>query len=131
MGTGSAESKAVRKVNPRVQTVTVEDGETIATGYFSKEHRDFCAFEVDTAFDGAAMLFLVTNDIDDITSLQATEDELAWEGDQVSIACSATARKQSIDPSKFAMWQYIVPMSDTAQSGADCVVTGYFRDFRA
>ena len=129
--TGYPESKAARKTQVRTQTATIADGQTVAASAFDKQAHDLCAFEVDTAFDGTNLSFGVANTLAEVTAgLTLADDGLAWEGTLVEIDCS-TYRKQSIDPAKFAMWRYIVPISDTAQSGAACVVTAYFRDFRS
>lgn len=118
-----AESKATPKATGgRVQTVTIEDGNTASTGYFTKEGRDLVALKVDSAFDGTTVQFNVRQPGETVWN------QLAWGGTDPWVETVSEA--VTIDPAIFAGWGEIQVESDAAQSGADCVVTGYFRDFR-
>lgn len=120
----AAESKAAKKTTgQRVQTVTIADGNTASTGYFTKENRDLVALKVDASFGGTALQFNVRQ------PGETTWNQLAWAGtDPHSETLSEAV---SVDPAIFAQWGEIQVVADAAQSGADCVVTGYFRDFGA
>lgn len=129
--TGQAESKATRKTDVRTQTLSLAIGQTVYASYLDKQHLDFCAFEVESTLTGTEMYFGVANTLAEvIAGLTLADDGLAWEGTVVEIDMT-TYRKQGIDPAKFAMWRYIVPISGTIQAAATASFTGYFRDFRA
>jgi hypothetical protein len=120
----AAESKAAPKATgQRVQEVTIEDGETASTGYFTKEARDLVAIKVDANFGGTQLTFNVRQ------PGETAWNQLAWAGTDPHTETISEA--VTVDPAIFAGWGEIQVVSDAAQSGSDCVVTGYFRDFRA
>lgn len=121
----AAESKATRKsTGGRVQALTIADGQTepASGSYWAKEGRDLVAIHVDSAFDGTALTFDVSYDGG------TTWKQHAWGSNDPHT--ETFTESIGIDPAIFAGPSLIRPVSDAAQSGADCVVTGIFRDFR-
>jgi hypothetical protein len=118
------ESKAVPKATgARVQEITIADGQTVPSTYFTKEGRDLVAVHVDSAFDGTKLYFEVSYDGG------TTWLDHAWGSNNPHE--ETLTESVGIDPAIFAGCPLIRPYSDAAQSGAACVVTGIFRDFRA
>lgn len=104
-----------------IQEVTIADAATTpASGYWTKGRRDLVRISVDANFDGTSLSFEVSTD-------GTNWEQHAWGGNDphtetISESCE-------IDPAVFAGCVYIRPVSDAAQSGADCVVTAVFRQF--
>ena len=124
----AAESKAVRKVNPSYQEITIADGETepAAGVYIKREHMDLVGIETDAEFDGSK-----------ITWYGARTKALADAGTWVDMNWGGSAKETTIaassssgeDPLHFAMYRFLRPVSDAAQDGADTVIGVICRDF--
>ena len=124
--TGYPESKATRKATGgRVQALTVADGQTepAAGSYFTKEGRDLVALHVDSEFDGTYIQFDVSYD----AGVSWKQHAFAGTDPHIETFSESTG----VDPAVFAGCPLIRPVLSDAQSGADCVVTGIFRDFRS
>lgn len=127
MGTGSAESKAVKKDSVKTQNKTIPAEAVSPLTAWRREGHDFVGIETDAAFDGASFTFLVGNDPATLPAKAVGKDD--GSAYTITIAASKAAR---IDPSYFSGWQFILPVSNVAQAAATpSVVTGQFRSFRS
>ena len=126
MGTGSAESKAVKKADVRTQDLSVAIAAASPLTAWRREGHDFVGIETDANLTGASITFKVGDSPTVLpTKVVQKDDETAY---TITISTSDAAR---IDPSYFSGWKFILPVLNTVQVGNATVVTGKFRSFRS
>ena len=129
MGFDAVESKAVRKVNPKYQAITVADGQSAPATklYVNTEGKYVVGVETDAAFDGAKIVWYGarTKALADAGTWKA----MTWDGDALETTIGASG-SSGIDPLKFRVYNFLRPVSGTAQSGAATVIGVILGDLR-
>ena len=129
MGFDAVESKAVRKVNPKYQAITVADEQTApAAGvYVNTEGKYVIGVETDAAFDGAKVVWYGarTKALADAGTWKA----MTWDGAALETTIGASG-SSGLDPLKFRTYNFLRPVSDAAQDGAATVIGVILGDLR-
>lgn len=104
--------------NPRLQTWTTDNGETVSSA-IHKQHLDLCGCLLPT-ITGSNVGFQVSLD-------GTTYETLSWEGEAVSFAKDG-GNALMWDPLKFRRWPYVKIVSDSAE-GDDREIFPILSDF--